>query len=251
MTHIPLPLDSRGNVEIAEQDQYSHTVGTLMAQGQGAPMTLASNTVVDSYTLTMSAGHSFLAGDELLIVEDDDSYNALVISVAGDVITLNAPLDRIYTTSAVVLEVLSNMNVNGSVTPQEFDVRIGATATISLDITGVRFVITDGAAMDDGKFGGIAALTRGIVLRLEHSGGTHNLFTARTNGKLGLVMDNQEYTDKAPAGENAMQCTWQIRNDLGVTLRLDPGDKIVLVVQDDLTALTTFKAWVYGHHVTD
>lgn len=246
-----LVLESNNAMPVNIQDQHSHTIGTLMSQVQGAPMTLDSNTVVDSYTLTMATGHSFIAGDEVLIAEDSKSFHALVLSVSTDILTLNAPIDQIYTTGSIVFEVISNMAVNGSVTVQEFSVQLGSAATISLDITGIRFVISDGAAMDDGTFGGISALTRGIVLRIIHTDGTHNLWTAKTNGKMGLVMDNKVYTDKAPAGENSVHFTWEISEDLGVTIRLDAGDKISLLIQDDNTGNTNFKAWVYGHYVTD
>lgn len=245
------PLESNGAIPVNIQDQHSHTVGALLSQAKGSPQSLAVATTVGSYVIEVGAGHSFLAGDEILMAEDDISFHAMVLSVSGDELTLNAPVDSVYTTSAIVFEVISNMNVNGSSAVQEFSVELGSGATISLDITGIRFVITDATVMDDGKFGGGVALTRGIVFVLEHTDGTHNLFTARTNGKLGLVMNNKEYTEKAPAGQYSLNCTWAIRDELGVTLRMLPGDKLKMLIQDDLTGLLTFKAWVYGHHVTD
>ena len=143
------------------------------------------------------------------------------------------------------------MNVDGGTTPQDFSIILGDNSTIELDITGIRFQITDNVDMDDGKFGGLSALPRGAVMQITHSDGTHNLFTVKTNGKFGLVMDNTEYNDKAPAGQYGFSAEWKVSNDNGVTLRLSPGDSLKLIIQDDLTTLTSFKAWVYGHVVTD
>lgn len=245
------PLESNGAVPVNIQDQHTHVVETLLSQAVGAPMSLVLDTVIGNYTLTVSPGHSFVAGNELFIVEEQFSFHALIISVSGDELTLNQPIDKVYTTNGLLFEVSSKLNVDGSTTPEEFTITLGSSATISLDITGIRFVITDGVDMDDGKFGGISALTRGIVFQQVHADGTHNLWTAKTNGKLRLLMNHVEYSDKAPADAYGFSATWKISEDNGVTLRLDPGDSIKLIVQDDLTGLTSFKALVYGHYVTD
>lgn len=248
-------VESNGGLAVNIQDQHSHLVGALMAQVVGAPMALTSNTIIGSYTVDVSSGHSFIPGNELLMVEGDESFHALVISVSVNELTLNQPMDNIYTTSAIVVEVTSQLAVNGSVTPQEFGITIGASASIKLDITGMRIAITDATDMDDGKFGGMPALTRGVVCQQVHqnSGVTeyHNLWTAKTNGKLQLLTGHLNYTSKAPGGAYGVNADWEISIDNGVTVRLDAGDTLKFIIQDDLTDLNSFKVWVYGHYVTD
>lgn len=248
---IVSPLDDDGDVSMKDQNKHSHIVGSLLMQVVGIPQSLASSTTVDSYDVEMSAGHTFVAGDEILIAEADASFQAEVLSVLTNTLTLDSPLDNVYTTSAIVFEVTSDMAVDGSTTAEEFSIELGSGATISFDITGIRFVINDASAMDDGTFGGIAALTNGVVFQVEHTHGNHTLWNAKTNGKLGLVMDNREYTSKAPAGEYGYNCTWKVNDDNGVVIRLSAGEKIKLIIQDDLTALSSFQAWVYGHRVAD
>lgn len=247
-----ISIETNGGLAVNIQDQHSYLVGALMAQVQGSPMTLAASTVIDSYTVTMTTGHTFTAGDEFLVVEGDESFHALVVSVSVDVLTFNQPVDAVFTTSAVVVEVSSNLNVDGSSTPQDFGITIGGSASIELDITGMRIALTDSTAMDDGTFGGLTALTNGIVCQLVEEGiGKHNLWTAKTNGKLQLITGHLNYTDKAPAGANGINADWEVSIDNGVTIRLTPGDTLKIIIQDDLTGLNSFKIWVYGHLVTD
>jgi hypothetical protein len=106
--------------------------------------------------------------------------------------------------------------------------------------------------MDASTFGGLSALTRGIVLRVSRSDGTYvNYFNAKTNGELSLFIDNTDYTSKAPSGSYSVSFKWKIRDEHGVVIRLSAGDKIQLLVQDNLTALTSFYGVVVGHIVTN
>ncbi len=57
------------------------------------------------------------------------------------------------------------------------------------------------------------------------------------------------YDDKAPAGVYGLRgrLTYAGQNEHGVTLELEPGESIELVIQDDLTALVSFEVMVQGH----
>ena len=120
--------------------------------------------------------------------------------------------------------------------------RLPVGPSIVVDITRIMGTIIDGVAMDDGKFGGIDALTNGIVLRL-NNGVISNHWNAKTNGDLGLICFDSAYTEKAPAGENGFRFrnTYAGPSKHGVTLRLGVGEILEILVQDNLTALTDFQ----------
>jgi hypothetical protein len=117
----------------------------------------------------------------------------------------------------------------------------------------MRFNILDDTAMDDAKFGGITALTSGCFIRVKHlHGGVteyHNLFNVKSNGDFQVMIDNAVYSAKAPAGQNGFFAEWKIKEATGNVIRINPGEALELHVQDNLTALTSFKVWVSAHEV--
>lgn len=241
------PSESNSSSSFLEQENRSDIIGYLTYQKVGGDMTLASNSTIATYTLVMTAGHSFSNGDEIRLTEGSNVFRGKVLNVATNTLTLDTPLDFAYTTACVVNEVVTNMNVNGSVTPQNFGLYLPATFP-PIDISGFRVNMIDNTAMDDGTFGGIAALTRGVVLRVNRSNGTKkNLGNAKTNSDLSMMIDNIKYSDKAPAGTYGVQFEAKLKEATGSVIRLYPSDSIEIIVQDDLTNLISLKAFFYGH----
>jgi hypothetical protein len=93
------------------------------------------------------------------------------------------------------------MAVDGSTTPQVFSVRAGSVPS---DV--VRFIITiiDDASMDDGKFGALAALNRGLVFRILNSY-QKTVFCFKTNGDIKQFCFDGDYTDATlgPSGNES------------------------------------------------
>lgn len=141
------------------------------------------------------------------------------------------------------------MAVNGAVTTQVF--QIGPTGgVIEVDVTRLMGYLQSGTAMDDSLFGSLGALTYGIVLR-HKNGTTQNIWNAKTNGEMALLCYDFTYTTKAPAGQFGARFrnSYGGQDKHGVTIRLDPGDTLELLVQDDLTGLGVFNMIAQGHIV--
>ena len=118
-----------------------------------------------------------------------------------------------------------------------------------IDLTRLSGYLQDGTAMDDAKFGGIAALTNGIVLR-RNNGFIENIWNAKTNADLALICCGQfAYTEKAPAGSfGARFCdTFAGQGNQGVAILLEADDVLELLIQDDLTLLQEFRMLAEGH----
>ena len=125
-------LSVSAQLDVYIQDQHTHPIGILLSQAVSPPQSLNSSPVIGSYIIEMNSGHTFSPGNEIFMVEINKSFHALVLSVSGNNLTINSPIDQNYTTNSIVFEVVSNMNVDGSTTVEEFNIQVGATANISL-----------------------------------------------------------------------------------------------------------------------
>lgn len=253
-TGTPWNIGPNGGGDVNIQDQHTRALDLKFTQGV-AVTSLTADTVVGSRVISVTSVASMVVGHSLFIVNVDGSFYAGEITAINTLdLTLDTPLDQIFLTAATnVIAATHHMNVDGSVTPQTFRISgLGETVGIDIDITRIMGNISDGVAMDDGKFGGINALANGCVLR-QVNGVTTNIWNVKTNGAIGLLCFDAQYTTKAPSGENGYRFrnTYAGQGKHGVTIRLEPGDTLELIVQDDLTALTDFQMMAQGHLVDD
>jgi len=244
-----LAISPKGAGHVLLEDNTEQLVNGLLTQSTGGPQFLGASVVIDSYEITLTGGHTFVAGDFMVVAEDDRLYQGEVLSVATNVCTMDTPFDYAFPQAGTVaFEVLNNMNVDGSVTRQTFTIGTPTSVTKNVHFRGFRINIADSGSMDDGKFGSLAKLTRGVVFRLVKEDGTRFNFTnAKTNGDMGLAFDHKIYTAKAGGGENSVEFTWQVSQDDGIVIEIEPGDEIEVIIQDDLSTLTSFKVWAFGH----
>lgn len=241
----------RGNTALKTfvQDQTSPVLTVPFLLGRAA-LTLALDTVLESRTITLTAGHGVVDGE---IIELADTSvmrfmqaQVIVGGVAGDVITLDQPVNRVYTVAGSVVQASSNdILVDGSGAPVIFSVlplpnQVGDMVRIILEMRG-----TNNGAMDFTTFGSAAALLNGCVLRIKNSDGTFtNLFNFKSNSDFIEQAFDHDFLE--PKGGNTKtgfvtRLTWGGQSKHGVVIRLDGsiGEELQLVVQDDLTVGNT------------
>jgi hypothetical protein len=250
---IQQPIDSlSGGVEISVQDQTTPPLDALFAQ-EVSSFTLASDTTASTittleYDFEATAGHGIIVGDELILLDvvGNRSLQAQATAVVGDTITLDRPIDHVYPAAISLGRVTTtNMAVDGSTTPQIFTLRAG-----SVPVDVVRYLITmlSANSMDDGKFGSLAALTNGLVLRIVN-GFQKTIFCFKTNGEIKQFCYDLQYASKSAAGTNGLSAriTFAGQDKHGVAMRISTGDVIQWVVQDDLTGMLNIQCSVQGH----
>lgn len=247
-----LLLETQNGLPVILQDQYTEVIDIFMCQLLNT-VTLASNATLDSRTITLVAGHGVVAGNTICLKEGSHFSQMDVLSVNVNVITFDTPLDFGYTTAAIAQRTTKNMAVNGSLTPQVFRITpVGLT--VKFDITKIIFHIEDNAVMDTHKFGGITALTNGVIFR-KKDGIYKNIFNIKSNGDFAHHNDTLEYDDKAPAGVYGLRSIRNIagQNNDGVVIRLDPAsnDELQIIIQDDLTGIDEFHCVARGSIVQD
>lgn len=249
-------FDSRGNVQVAIQDQFTQFFDFRLAKTLGSS-TIATDTSINSKSITVADASSATAGNYVAIFPSPFGYNTeiyvgKILSKALNVISLDTPINRVFQIGDVILYRDPELHLaNGSITPQIYALFVPA-GNIQLDLTRIMIVMECSTAPDDSLFGNLTALTNGIVLRHNSTiNGIRNIWNAKTNGDLAEIAYDVLYTDKAGAGHFAVRCliTLNAQRFHGVTVRMVPGDAFEIVIQDDLTALLKFHVIAQGHVV--
>lgn len=203
-------------------------------------------------TVTVADGATYSVNDRVTLDDPDGDHETdvnKIISISTNDLTLDKPIENNLASGTVVeITDIGLHNATGTiVSPDVF--KIAPPAGEVWHIGRIIIAIADEVAMDDGKFGGISALTNGVVLRIEN-GDVKNGSVWRTNGDMAEDMYDITYTDKAPAGENGLRGRWSF-NKVGVSFKLDGdlGHFMALICQDTLTGLTEFEVKAQGHTV--
>lgn len=253
-----LQLESNGAVPVNIQDQHTPIIIAYMSSEEASSTLAISPTAIDDLSFDVADITGFAVGGYLSIfsIPDNRFYLANILSISSNTITVDTPLDFAFPIGSFVTSGNKNMNVDGSVTPVIFGIRNTDEAIgSSFDITRLIFTALTDSTSDLSKFGDITGgLTKGIVLR-KKDGVHRNIFNAKTNGELkNLMFDFDIETTTNPAqGQNGFtgRLTFGGQNKMGVVIRLDPGEDIQIIIQDDLTQLESFSIIAEGHTVTD
>ena len=179
-------------------------------------------------------------------------YFANVLNITGTgpyVLELDTPLDFAYESGDPVIATTRDLNVDGSGTSQTFSVMNQSNSPITVDITRIMFNMTLSTSGDDGKFGNLSALTKGLVFR-RTNGDTRNIFNIKTNGELrGLCFDLTYPLRSGGTGDFGMGARYSFAgpDKHDVALRLEPGDSLDIIIQDNLTGLGQYRIVAPGN----
>lgn len=238
-------LDS--GVDVAIQDQHSQPVELYLHIHLVDPA-ITVNTLIGDESITVDANTSIAAGQVITIYEGTRFYQSIVTGVSSLVVSLASPLDFAFTTDADVHIGPWNLAVNGASTTQE--AVIIAPPLVKFDLYTIAVSMTDDAVMDSSKFGGISALTNGILFQ-HVDGTTKNLPLIVNNSGFNEFGFDVEYDPKPPSGVYGLRAakSYNIKN--GVSIRLDgtTADELKCLIRDDLTGLTLMSITVQGHVV--
>lgn len=248
-------IELNSGLDVNVQDQHTQPVDTYFLQSISnftvAVDVIPSTVNVLNYAFTATVGHGIIIGSKILILDIalDQEFYANVVNVQTNLITLDRPIDVAYTTNSIGRIVTNEMNVDGSVTPEIFTIRGGA---VPYDITRLFVSFLSDSSMDDGKFGNLPPLTRGLVLRVL-DGFQKTVFCFKTNGDIKRFCYDLQYATKAPSGlfGSTARISFAGQDKHGITFRLTGSDVLQWIVQDDLTGLTSLKATAQGHKIDE
>ena len=215
-----------------------------------AETTTTSLTAKEDYIINVTSATSFVVGQYLTIynVAEDRVYVANILAINTLAITLDTPLDFEFPIGSIVTVGSTNLNVDGSVTPQIFGFRnpTGTDIPSFFDVTRLMFKMLTTTEPDLTDFGDITnGLLRGLVLR-KVDGTYQNIFNVKSNSEMNNIMYNFDIETVANNAQNGINARFTLSN-LGAIVRLLPFEDLQLVVQDDLTGLTRFEIIAEGH----
>lgn len=242
-------LEHNNAMPVNIQDQHTDSVDLYAHIDEVVP-SMTSDANLDDESITLDSVVGVSQGKVITIYEGIYFYQSLVKSVVDNDVNLASPLDSGFTTAAIVHIAEWNLNVDGSSVSKM--AHIFLPAGVKFDVYQINVAITDGVVMDSGKFGGIPALTNGILFRAVNNR-IKNLHLIVNNIGFSEQGFDITYDPKAPAGVYGFQAkkNWHTVN--GISLRLDgaAGDELQFYIRDDLTELTMLNISVNGHVVTD
>lgn len=224
-----------------------------------AETTLTVTTAKDDYIISVTSATDFVVGQYLTLysIASNRVYFSNILAINTLDITLDRPLDFEFNSADSVISVgNTNMNVNGSVTPQIFGVRnpvVGGDIPLAIDITRLMFNCLTSTTPILTDFGDITGgLLRGIVIR-KIDGEYHNILNAKSNSELKNMMYDFEIETAAAAAQDGFngRITFAGQNKMGVVIRLQEGEDLQIIIQDDLTSLDNFEIIAEGSEVVD
>lgn len=246
-----------GAINVHDADVHTTSVVHYVYQDSGSPYTLSGNVAQLATSITVTSAVGLSVGDFLHITDTSNNNHEhsvpQITAIVGNVLTLSNPLDHAFlSASTVVQKVIRNMNVNGSIgSPSAYKLQPSASET--WHITNISVSITDNAAMDDSTFGGMSALTNGVIVRIVNSTTSDyfTLFRWRTNASFQKDAADHEYNAKAPSGTYGFTAHIDLHSKYGSIVRLaNTASEVIyleFLVQDNLTALSTLEIKCHGH----
>lgn len=217
--------------------------------------TAAADADADTNQVVVTSATGILVGHQIIIISSTQNRltDSFIIDVTGTTITVSTPFEYDVKAGDAVTITTVDINVDGSTTPESFKVEnLGAAyQSPAVILNTMEMVILTDTAIEYTDFGDIAGgLANGMVLR-KNDGIISNFATARTNGDLRLYASDYEVLDASNPGTGVygLFVKFDVAGlaNFGVSVKLEPGEALELLVQDDLTSLGRCRFLAKGH----
>lgn len=221
---------------------------------------------IDDRTITLTSVAGEIAGKYIVLFHPSSKRFSTfhqVGAAAGNVITIDGPLDFDYPVGTFVDLSDTNMAVDGSSTPQIFGLRgTGAPPGVDIDFDMTRIIMSclTATSVDLSKFGDLDALPNGLQFR-QRNNRYKNSFNIKTNREIDFIFGTgwKPYSaQNAQQGQHGFTAmlTYADMGNIGVSKRLPIGTDFESIVQDNLLAaqsggrqITLLEIMAEGHIV--
>ncbi len=220
--------------------------------------TLTAASIIDERTFTVDDPTGAVV-DSFMVVYNPDigAFSTFyVTNVAGSVVTVDSLIDVAFPIGSYADFAVDDMAVDALGTNPVYGLRgssNGDPLGVSFDLTRIIVICGTASAVDLAKFGDITRLTYGLMLRHRKLSGNVNVLNWKTNGELASTCyDWSPYSALNPAqGQHgfAARLTFAGQSKIGAVLRVNPGEDVEFIPQDQLGAITTYKIIAQGHVV--
>ena len=257
-------FNTRGHQEVEIASQITPVLVISFSQEVNGEVALTSPVSVGDKIINVDSVTSVSVGNHLVLTNAANVtfFVGKILSIATLAVTVDTPASNAFPVSGSVVTFTStDMSVDGSSTSVVFGLRTGEPnsaplTNLTADINRILMTATCDSAVSLAKFGDLAALTNGCVLRVNNGDGTyHNIHNVKTNLDLAkIAFDFKEYLGTSPQ-QNVDGFSWRLtfggESKIGTVVRLNSTQDLEWVVQDNLTGLTTLDSVGEGAPVAD
>lgn len=241
-----------GAINVHQADVHNVVINQYIHQDTAVVTTIAVQTSIGDVSFTVADSTGFVAGSFIHInTTTIETTHPEIISVVGNVITVDRPLDRVHFVGDIIDKVFIDMAFAGQVgTLAAPQIYVGEPPPGEVwHITRLLFSMIHGTAGDLGLFGNLAALTNGVVIRSKVSGQFGTLTNWKINGDIKTDMYDVDFDPRSGGQGNFGTSGRGSFSRTGAVLRLDgnQGDQFQVLVQDDITDLGFFAMKIQGH----
>lgn len=244
-----------GALNVHNADPHHIVYNQFLHYDTATTTTLAADATAGTSTIVLSSAVGFAIGDEIKIENGAQEPVFFVIkNLVGTTVTLDTPTSITHLIGTTVTKIYTNIAQPGITAGASIAAPIiyGSHIPVGtiVHITAMTVIMTDGSAMDFTTFGGITALTNGCVLRANTNGALGSYTNWKSNSDMDTDAFPVRYQTKVGGGLYGLSAIYNIKDstDAIVYLNGSLGDSFQILVQDDLTALTSFKIKLQGHY---
>lgn len=207
--------------------------------------------VAGDISFTVASAVGFTVGSPVHIGDlpnATEPVHPVITLIVGNVISVDRPLDYDYPIGTAITRSITDLRSLSGTLAAPVVYRYYPHINTVEHVKRIIISMVHGTAGDDSRFGDLSALTNGVVFRGIVAGETHTFTNWKANRDIILDMFDLVYTDKAGSGSHGTSARGAF-SELDVAIHLDParGDYLEMLVQDNLTALTSFRIKAQGH----
>lgn len=242
----------KGALNVHQSDVHQFSVNRHFTTPLGTTTTLSTASLSQDIAIQVANTAGFAIGSTITINDVGEPNGAIVTAVAAGApgtLTLDRPLDNDHALGTVIALVSENIAALTGTLAAPVVYSVGPPPGEIWHILRIMISSTFGSAADDSKFGDMAALPIGMVLRQNLSTGHHTISNWKSNADMKRDMHDVPDNAKAGGGLFGMSGRWTFKKtDFVPELIGDNGDTLEILSQDPLT-LTTFEVHAQGHKV--
>jgi hypothetical protein len=245
----------RGALNVHQADVHLISINRHFTRFDTATTTVSTASIVGATSLTVADTTGFTVGDFVFINDgsteepNDPSITAIAAGAPGT-LTLDGPLDNAYPISSGVERVDIDMTLTVGTLAAPISFIVAPPPGETWHILRLLITATDGSAASDDEFISDPALTNGVVLRQNLSTGFKTISNWKTNSDMKRDMFDVEYSDRAGPSLFGVNARFTFKKiDFVPELIGDNGDFLEILIQDDLTGISSLEVHAQGHKV--
>lgn len=239
-----------GNAGGPRQFDHHNVVNELFHLHTGVGSTIAVAVTAGDISIEVADDTAFNVTDVVQINNGqiETTFPIITAKPGSNILQLDRPLDFNYEIDDIIEVVHTNLKTTvGTLAAPIIHIAKPEPGKI-WNIQRIILTMTHSTAADDSKFGNVARLTNGVVLRAKINGQFGSFTNWKSNGDIIQDMYDVSYSDKAGPGLFGTSGRGSFsRVGIGVKLNGDDDDFMDILIQDDLTGLTSFLLNAQGY----